>query len=52
MPVRGQTVTRNLKPQKVDDLQKMLPYLPKEHRSFYENIRQHDENSSDSEYDD
>ena len=41
-----------VKPQKVADLQKMLPYMPEEHRSFYENIHQHEENASDSEYGD
>lgn len=41
-----------VKPKKVDDLQKMLPYMPEEHRSFYEDICQHDENASDSEYGD
>ena len=27
-----------VKPKKVDDLQKMLPYMPDEHRSFYEDM--------------
>ena len=41
-----------VKPQKIADLQKMLPYIPVEHRSFYEDICVGDENSSDSEYGD
>ena len=41
-----------VKPRKVADSQKMLPYMHEEHRSFYENLCQHAEATSDSEYGD
>ena len=37
-----------VKPKKVNDLQKMLPYMPEEHYLFYEDIHIGDENTSDN----
>ena len=41
-----------IKPKMVRDLQKMLLYMPEEHRSFYENMQEYDNDGSGSEYGD
>lgn len=41
-----------IKTKKIEDLVKMIPYIPTEHRYFYESLQEHvtAENVSDDEY--